>query len=124
MNVLLWVVAGILAALFAAAGGMKLTQPKAKLAESGMDWVEDVESGVVKFIGGAELAGAIGLVLPAVTDIAPILVPIAATGLAVTMAGAVVTHVRRNEGQGIAVASVLFVLCAVVAWGRFGPNSF
>jgi hypothetical protein len=51
-------------------------------------------------------------------------VPIAATGLALLMVGAAITHARRREPQGIAVNAVLFVLAAVVAWGRFGPYAF
>jgi hypothetical protein len=78
----------------------------------------------VKFIGTMELAGGLGVVLPALTGIAPILTPIAATGLALIMLGAVATHIRRREPAGVAVTGVLFVLAAVVAWGRFGPYSF
>lgn len=124
MNIVLWVIAGLLAAAFLGAGVMKLSQSKEKLAASGMAWTEDFSAGAVKAIGAAELLGAIGLILPAVLDIAPVLVPLAATGLAVTMIGAVVVHVRRGETQAIAPSAVLFVLSAVVAWGRFGPYAF
>ncbi len=65
MNLVLWIVAGLLAAAFAAAGLMKLTQPKAKLAASGMAWTEDLSGGAVKGIGAVEVLGAIGLILPA-----------------------------------------------------------
>ncbi|SDT79845.1 DoxX family protein [Actinoplanes derwentensis] len=124
MNVVLWIIAGLLAAAFLAAGAMKALQPKEKLAASGLTWVEDFSAGQVKAIGVVEVLGAIGLVLPALLDIVPILVPIAATGLAVAMIGAIVVHARRNEIPGIAPGAVLFVLAAVVAWGRFGPYAF
>lgn len=70
MNITLWVVQIILAAAFGLAGVMKSTQPKAKLAQN-MAWVEDFSPGTVKLIGSVELLAALGLVLPAVTGIAP-----------------------------------------------------
>ncbi|TQC42106.1 DoxX family protein [Rhodococcus sp. WS4] len=123
MNVFLWILQAVLAAMFAAAGVLKSTQPKEKLAKS-LPWVEDFSPGTVKFIGVAELLGAIGLILPAVTGIAPILTPIAATALAVVMVLAVITHARRKEPSAIAFNAVILIMAAVVAWGRFGPYSF
>ncbi|WP_323959536.1 DoxX family protein [Arthrobacter sp. JZ12] len=84
MEIVLWIVGGLLAAVFLAAGLMKITQPKGKL-ESSQGWVEDFSPGAVKAIGVVEVLGALGLILPAVTGIAPILVPVAATGLALLM---------------------------------------
>ncbi|MFC0452688.1 DoxX family protein [Rhodococcus jostii] len=123
MNVFLWILQAVLAAMFAAAGVLKSTQPKEKLAKS-LPWVEDFSPGTVKFIGVAELLGAIGLILPAVTGIAPILTPIAATALAVVMVLAAITHARRKEPSAIAFNAVILIMAAVVAWGRFGPYSF
>jgi uncharacterized membrane protein YphA (DoxX/SURF4 family) len=124
VNVVLWVIAGMLAAAFLAAGLMKLIQPKKRLADSGMGWVEGFSPGAVKVIGALEVVAAIGLVLPAAVDVAPVLVPLAALGLVVVMAGAAVVHARRRETPMIAVNVVLLVLAAVVAWGRFGPHAF
>jgi uncharacterized membrane protein YphA (DoxX/SURF4 family) len=124
VNVVLWIVAGLLAVAFLAAGLMKLTQPKKKLADSGMGWTEDFSDGAVKGIGALEVLGAAGLILPAALDIVPVLVPIAATGLALLMLGAAVTHARRKESTNIVVNIVLLALAAFVAWGRFGPYAF
>ncbi len=124
MNVVLWIVAGLLAVAFLAAGLMKLTQPKKKLADSGMGWTEDFSDGAVKGIGALEVLGAVGLILPAALGIVPVLVPIAATGLALLMLGAAVTHARRKESTNIVVNVVLLALAAFVAWGRFGPYAF
>jgi uncharacterized membrane protein YphA (DoxX/SURF4 family) len=124
MDIVLWIIAGVLAAGFAAAGLMKLTQPRQKLVASGMAWAGDFSDGTVRTIGGLELLAALGLILPGALDIAPVLVPLAAAGLVLVMIGAAVTHARRKEPQGIAVNAVLLVLAAVVAWGRFGPYSF
>ncbi|MDY7084987.1 MAG: DoxX family protein [Actinomycetota bacterium] len=124
MNVVLWIIAALLAAAFLAAGLMKLLQPRTKLISSGLGWAEDFGDGTVKLIGALEVLAAIGLILPAVLDIAPILVPLAATGLVIIMAGAIVVHGRRKENQMIITNVVLLILAAVVAWGRFGPYSF
>jgi uncharacterized membrane protein YphA (DoxX/SURF4 family) len=124
MNIVLWIIASVLAALFLAAGVMKISQPKEKLVAVGMGWTEDFTAGTVKTIGALELLAAIGLILPAALDIAPVLVPLAALGLVLVMIGAVLTHARRKEPQSIVVNVVLLALAAVVVWGRFGPYSF
>ncbi|HEX2705221.1 MAG TPA: DoxX family protein, partial [Candidatus Lustribacter sp.] len=86
--------------------------------------VEDFSAGMVRFIGVVELLAAIGLILPAATGIAPVLTPLAATGLAVIMVLAAVTHLRRKEASALPINAGLFVLAVLVAWGRFGPYSF
>jgi len=123
MSVFLWVVQGILAAMFALAGVMKSTQPKDKLAAK-LPWVQDFSANTVRFIGVVELLAAIGLIVPAATGIASILTPIAAAGLAITMVLAAATHIRRKEPPGVAFNAVLFALAVLVAWGRFGPYSW
>ncbi len=124
MNTVLWIITGVLAAGFLGAGLMKLAQPKEKLAASGMGWTEDFSPGTIKFIGVVEVLAAVGLILPAVLDIAPVLVPLAALGLVLTMIGAAIVHGRRGETPAIAVNAVLLILAAVVVWGRFGPYAF
>ena len=124
VNIALWIIAGLLAAVFLAGGVVKLIQSKEKLAASGLGFVEDVSAGAVKAIGAVEILGAVGLILPAVLDIVPVLVPLAAVGLVLLMAGAFITHVRRREAQGIVVTLILLALAVLVAWGRFGPQSF
>lgn len=124
MDVVLWIVAGVLALAFVAAGGMKLAQPKEKLSASGMGWVDDFSAGAVKGIGLLEVLGAVGLVLPGLTGVAPVLVPLAALGLALTMVGAAVVHLRRGEQQMVVVNAVLLVFALVVVVGRFWVEPF
>lgn len=124
MNIALWIVAGLLALLFLGAGAMKLTQPKAKLAASGLSWTEDFSDNTVKAIGDLEALAGLGLILPAALGILPVLTPLAATGLVLVMIGAAITHVRRKEYPVIAANVVLLVAAAFVAWGRFGPYAF
>jgi uncharacterized membrane protein YphA (DoxX/SURF4 family) len=124
MSLALWIVAGLLAAAMLAAGAMKTFQTKEQLASSGMGWAEDFSPGMVKFIGIAEILAAIGLILPALLDIATFFVPLAALGLVLMMIGAIITHARRKEFQPLPVNVVLLLLAAFVAWGRFGPYAF
>jgi uncharacterized membrane protein YphA (DoxX/SURF4 family) len=123
MNLALWIVAIVLAVVFAGSGLMKQFVPKDKLVTSGQGWAQDFSPTSIRLIGFAELLGAIGLILPAAVHIAPILVPLAAAGLALTMVGAVVVHARRKETMNIVVNLVLIALAVFVAWGRFGPYS-
>jgi uncharacterized membrane protein YphA (DoxX/SURF4 family) len=123
MNVALWILQVVLAVMFAMSGTMKSTQPKDKLVGR-LPWVEDFSPATVKLIGVAELAAALGLILPAATGIAPMLTPLAATGLVVLMVLAAITHARRKEPSAITFNAGLLVPAAVVAWGRFGPYAF
>jgi uncharacterized membrane protein YphA (DoxX/SURF4 family) len=117
MGTVVWIISGLLALAFSMAGLMKLTKSKAGLVAMGdkMAWAEDFGDGTVKLIGLAELLGGIGIVVPALTGIAPILSPIAAVGLVWTMAGAALTHVRRSEMPAIVPNVVLGGLAAFVA---------
>src|SRR5258707_14007049 len=99
-------------------GLMKLTQPIPKLAER-MKYVKDFPPTIIRAIGGLEVLGAIGVVLPALTGILPWLTPLAAEGLVMTMLGAAATHVRRKEYANIVTNIVLLALAAFVIYGRF-----
>jgi hypothetical protein len=124
MNIALWIIAGLLAVAFLAGGAIKLIQPKEKLAAAGMGFAEDFSGGAVKAIGTLEVLAGVGLILPAALDIAPVLVPLAAAGLVLLMVGAIITHLRRHEPQAIAANLAVLALAVLVAWGRFGPQSF
>lgn len=125
MNLTLWIVAGLLAVVFAAGGVAKLTMPKEKIADApGGGWVEDFSPGAVKALGVVDLLAAVGLVLPAALDIVPVLVPIAAVGVVALMVGAVVVRVRHGGRGAIAVDLTYLGLAAFVAVSRFGPESF
>ncbi len=124
MNVVLWIVAGLLALAFLAAGGLKLARTKEQLAASGMGWVEDFSPQVIKAIGALEVLGAVGLIVPAAVGVAPVLSALAAAGLAAVMVGAILTHARRREAPMIAVNAVLLALALFVAIERFGPEKF
>jgi len=119
MNIALWVLQVLLAGAFGMAGTMKIIRSKEELAENNMDWVEDFSETQIKGIGVLEILGAIGVILPMLTNILPWLTAWAAAGLALVMVGAAVTHTRRGENQMIAINAVLFLLAIFVAIGRF-----
>jgi uncharacterized membrane protein len=119
MNVALWIVASVLALGFIAGSLVKLTWSHERYAAR-LHWPADFTAGQVKLIGVVELLGGIGLVLPGVVDTARVLVPIAASGMALYMAGAVTERVRRHEPKEM-LGDLLFVAGLVfVSWGRFG----
>jgi uncharacterized membrane protein YphA (DoxX/SURF4 family) len=117
LNIVLALVQIVLAFAFGAAGLMKLTQPIEALSAS-MPWVSAVPSALVRFIGLAELAGALGLILPWLTRIKPQLISLAAIGLILVMVLASAFHLSRGEAGAVPVNVVLAALAAFVAWGR------
>ena len=119
MNTSLWIIQGLLAAMFTMAGLTKLTQSKEKL-EKQFPWVIDFSMSTVRFIGLSELLGAIGLIVPWLTGIVPILTPIAAIGFCIIMVLATnMVHLKKSEYKGIAINIFIFLLAAFVAYGRF-----
>lgn len=124
MNTALWIIAIALAAVFFGSGSVKLVVPKDKLVTSGQAWAQNVSANGLRLIGAAEILGAVGLIVPPLVHIAPVLVPVAAIGLALVMVGAVVVHARRKEIPNVVVNVVLLALAVFVAWARFGPQSF
>ena len=118
MNVALWIVQGLLAFAFIAAGGMKLfAYEKYKAMSEKKNGPTGPSRGLITFIGIAEIAGSLGIVLPMATNIAPWLSPWAAIGLAIIMLLAIGFHVRRHES--VAVPVILFLLAGFVVFGRF-----
>lgn len=112
MIIAFWIIGGLTALAFLAAGLMKATRPKTALAGT-MAWVEDSSGGAVKAIGVVEILGALGIILPALTGIAVVLSPVAATGLVVVMVAAAIVHVRRHESMVPPI--VLAILAAATA---------
>lgn len=123
MNETLWVIQVVLAAVFGAAGTVKLVRPRLALAGT-MPWVADMADAQVKGIGALEVLAAIGLVVPALIHVATFLSPLAAVGVVFLMLGAIATNVRIRELQIVPVNALLLVLAAFVAFQRFGPYHF
>jgi len=120
MDTAVWIVAALLAALFLVTGLAKITRPRLEMAEGRMKWAADVTDDQFRAVGVLELLGAAGLILPAVLGIAPTLVPLAAVGLALTMVGAIVAHLRLGETDRLAVPIVVLALALFVVVEGFG----
>ena len=112
-NVMLWTIQGLLAALFLFAGGMKLVLPLDQMAGP-----VALPGLFLRFLGVAEVLGAIGLILPWALRIRPELTPLAAVGLLIIMCGAVVITLIGGPAAGAIVPFAVGLLLAVVACGR------
>jgi putative oxidoreductase len=115
MNIALWILQLLLAAVFAAHGWMLISPPPELLAIMN----EQLGVGFRIFIGMAEIAGAVGLLLPAMTRVMTWLTPAAAACLAFVVASAAVLHLSRGETGPAATTIVLFALSASVTYGRW-----
>jgi len=120
MTITLWIAAGLLAAVNLIFGALKLVVPRPRLTET-MAWAEDFSDTSVHAIGALEVLAAVGLVVPGLLHIVPVLVPLAATGVAALQVGAATTNARYGEANRIPINVVLIALAVFVAWGRFGP---
>jgi uncharacterized membrane protein YphA (DoxX/SURF4 family) len=110
----LWIVQGLLALLFLFSGGMKLVLPLEALTGQ-----MPLPGWFVRFIGIAEVLGAIGLILPGLLRIRPALTPLAAVGLVIIMIGAVVITLAGGDVAPALIALVVGLLLAFVAYGRW-----
>ena len=117
LNVALWISQLLLAAMFGMGGLMKAIAPLETL-HAQVPWSNHVPDLLVRFIGVSEFAGAIGVLLPAITRIKPQLTPLAALGLMVVMLLATAFHVMRGEFSALPVTIGLAVVAAFVAGGR------
>jgi hypothetical protein len=125
LNLWLWIVAGLLSAVLLVSTA-KMVVPREKIAAVGhaAEWVMDFSPAALRAIGTLELLAAAGLILPAVLDIAPILVPVTATCVALLFIGAATMRLRRGERATIVGDLVYLAMAVFVAWGRFGPAPF
>ena len=110
LNIALWIVQGLLAAMFLMAGAMKLAKP---------EMAKDLSTGLVYFIGTVEVLGAIGLLLPSMLRIMPILTPLAALGIALIMVLAFFFHISRGEVSHTPPIAIIAGLALFVTWGRY-----
>ena len=118
LHITLWIAQVILAAMFLISGFMKVAQPIDQLSKM-LPWAAQVPEALVRFIGVAEVLGAVGLILPSLFRIQPKLTPVAAVGLALVMLFAVAFHISRGETPVIGMNFVLIAIAAFIAWGLF-----
>lgn len=123
MNIALWISQGILAVFMLMPGFLKLTNTNAQLIEKGkcrMDWAENVSPRSMKIIGVLEVLAGVGLILPLAIGVFPILTPLAAVGVILTMIGAISLHLKRGDApKSWGINILILMLAAFVAYGRF-----
>jgi uncharacterized membrane protein YphA (DoxX/SURF4 family) len=118
MNTVLWIVQILLALLYVTAGALK-TFATAKAKEQ-LPWAKRHSDNFVRFVGAAELMGALGLLLPMLTGIMPWLTPVAALSLVLVQILAIFTeHLPAKEYKALPFNLVLLALAVFVAYGRF-----
>lgn len=114
MIIALWITAILLTLVYLAAGTMKALTPREKLVTN-MGWVEDFSAVQVKAIGVLEILGALGVIVPLATGLAPEFTGVAALCLVLVQAVAIGVHIRRGEQSALAINGVLLALAAAVA---------
>lgn len=119
MTYVLWIVQVLLALLFLFAGGTKLVLPLDVLASMGSPNQIPLPGWFVRFIGVAEVLGALGLILPGLLRIKPWLTPLAAVGLVIIMIGATPLNIVADGIAAGVVPLVTGLLAAFVAYGRW-----
>jgi len=118
INIGLWTAQVLLAIAYLAAGSMKLFTPIDALGTM-MAYVPTMPELFIRFVGLAEILGAVGLILPAATRILPVLTPAAAVGLSIVQVGAIVLHgVRGETATSLPVNLILLALSVFIIWGR------
>lgn len=116
MNIALWIVQALLAAIFLFAGGMKLVIP---IEEMMKQMPLPLPGLFLRFTGVVEVLGAIGLILPWLLRIRPLLTPLAAAGLVIVMIGATVYTLAAGDVVSALIPLVVGILAAFVAYGRW-----
>lgn len=119
MDTFLWICQGLLAFVFMFSGIHKAYYPEEKLVKSGQTGVEGLHWLLIKSIGFAEIAGALGVIVPWLTQLAPVLTPVSAVGFCLIMLLAAPIHYRRNEPGNVLINIIILVISAIVAFQRF-----
>jgi len=110
LNIALWIAQSFLAALFLMSGSFKLAMP-------GM--AKDMNVYLIYFIGTCEVLGGVGVLLPSILRIKPVLAPVAAVGFSIILVLAGIFHISRGEASHVPVILVFLAIAVFVAWGRF-----
>jgi len=119
MNTILWICQGILALVFFYSGINKTILSEQQLIAKGQTGVANLSVPVIRFIGISEVLGAIGIIVPVLINIWPVLTPVTAICFAVIMLLAAPIHYRLHEPRNVATNLILLALSVFVAWGRF-----
>lgn len=118
MNAALWVLQSIIAIVFIYSGFNKSILSERQLVDKGQTGVEGLPLLLIRFIGISEILGAVGIILPLLLNILPVLTTISAICLAGIMIPAGIIHYKRTEYKNILTNVILFVVCLFIVYGR------
>lgn len=118
MNALLWTLQVLLAVIFAGSGLAKISWPKDRLIATGQTGVAPFPLPVVRLTAFCELLGAVGILMPTITGVAPYLTPLAAVGFVIVMVGAMGAHTYLREPRSVAINILVLIAAVTVAVGR------
>lgn len=117
MSTVLWICQGLLAAIFLVSGSLKISQPRERLIATGQTGIALFPMPIVRFTAFCELLGVVGILLPRLTGVVPVLTPLAAIGLGVVMIGAASSHLRLGEPLNALINVGILAVCGFVAYG-------
>ncbi|MBA3680628.1 MAG: DoxX family protein [Bacteroidetes bacterium] len=118
MNIFLWILQSFIALAFLYSGISKTIFSEQKLVAIGQTGVAGLPIGVIRFIGIAELLGIVGIILPLLVNIYPLLTSVSAFCLAFIMPFAMMAHYKRKEYKQIAFNLILFTICIFIGIER------
>lgn len=117
MEIFVLLAQGVLAIIFVYFGALKMFLPQEKIVKR-VSWGNDYPARTLKLFGLLEFLGGLGIILPDLLGVYPILTPMAATGLALTMSGASIVHLKRDEFEMILVNLFLMFISAGIGFYR------
>ena len=118
MNNILWIGQCLLALIFLYSGICKSVYSEKELVARGQTGIENLPQLLIRFIGLAEIAGALGIILPWLLNTVSILSPIASFCFAAIMVAAGVIHYKRHEFRNVLINIIIFTIAVFVALGR------
>jgi VIT1/CCC1 family predicted Fe2+/Mn2+ transporter len=116
MVIAIWIVQGLLGLIFVITGSFKFFQTKEKVIASGGTWAEDFKPGIIKIIAGVELISGLLVIVPRLFGHGRYLTFIGSACIALIMAGAIYTHIRRKEFMHAIINSVFLLMSLFVAY--------
>lgn len=119
MNIVSWILQGIVAIAFLMAGSIKVSQSKAFIREKLGPWSDDFSLTTIKLIGTTQILCALGLIFPMWLDIFPLLTPLATIGLMLIMVGAFFTHLKRNEKKEMMTPIIILIVLGIILNSRY-----
>jgi uncharacterized membrane protein YphA (DoxX/SURF4 family) len=118
MELTLWILTLLIAAVFTFSGVLKSSLSRDRLLATGQTGIAPFPMPLIRLVAVSELLAVVGLVAPQLSGTAEVLTPVAAMGLMVVMWGAAISHASLREPRQVAANIGLLVLCGVVAAGR------